>query len=84
MKSFLITCTHTHTGTVHGHSHQLIWMQTRGEINANRSKGNEQLLFHSVECCIGKRWKHPHRAAGWMDGRLTASLLTLVELVQAA
>lgn len=45
----------------------------------------DKLLFHSLDCCIGKRWKHPHSfAAGWMDGSVTASLLTLVELVQAA
>lgn len=61
-------------------------MQTEAKETSRGATGGreDELLFHSVECCIGKRRKHPHRAAGWMDGRVTASLLTLVELVQAA
>lgn len=42
MNSSLIACAHTHTGNLHWHSRQLIGMQMRGEVNANRSKGNEQ------------------------------------------
>lgn len=61
-------------------------MQTEAKETSRGATGRreDELLFHSIDCCIGKRWKHPHRAAGWMGGSVTASLLTLVELVQAA
>lgn len=77
---------------MHTHSHrQLIQMQMRGEINANRSKGNKQGRHRKKR---GRASLSQHRLlhweemgasiAGWMDGSVTASLLTLVELVQAA
>lgn len=40
----------------------------RKRAGGGTGRREDELLFHSIDRCIGKRWKHPRRAAGWMDG----------------
>lgn len=64
MNSSLIGCAHTHTGTLHWHWRQLIRMQTRGEINANRSKGNKQERHREKR---GRASLSQHRLLHWEE-----------------